>query len=51
METVNRFVKQYKSDTANAVATVIYTRAMRSQLAVAMAALFNFFGVLLIARV
>ena len=34
-------------DTANAVATVIYTRAMRSQLAVAMAALFNFFGVLL----
>ena len=34
-------------DTANAVATVIYTRAMRSQLAVIMAALFNFFGVLL----
>lgn len=34
-------------DTANAVATVIYTRAMRAQLAVAMAALFNFFGVLL----
>ena len=34
-------------DTANAVATVIYTRAMRSQLAVVMAALFNFFGVLL----
>ncbi|MEN0613647.1 inorganic phosphate transporter PitA [Klebsiella indica] len=34
-------------DTANAVATVIYTRAIRSQLAVAMAALFNFFGVLL----
>ncbi|KFC04474.1 low-affinity inorganic phosphate transporter [Trabulsiella guamensis ATCC 49490] len=34
-------------DTANAVATVIYTRAMRSQLAVAMAAIFNFFGVLL----
>ncbi|WP_058910457.1 inorganic phosphate transporter PitA [Entomohabitans teleogrylli] len=34
-------------DTANAVATVIYTRAMRSQLAVAMAALFNFLGVLL----
>lgn len=34
-------------DTANAVATVIYTRAMRSQLAVAMAGLFNFFGVLL----
>src|SRR5690606_10176229 len=34
-------------DTANAVATVIYTRAMRSQLAVIMAAVFNFFGVLL----
>ncbi|HED1418925.1 TPA: inorganic phosphate transporter PitA [Kluyvera georgiana] len=34
-------------DTANAVATVIYTRAMRSQLAVAMAAIFNFLGVLL----
>lgn len=34
-------------DTANAVATVIYTRAMRSQLAVAMAAFFNFCGVLL----
>ncbi|MEO3992072.1 inorganic phosphate transporter PitA [Pseudocitrobacter cyperus] len=34
-------------DTANAVATVIYTRAMRPQLAVVMAALFNFFGVLL----
>ena len=34
-------------DTANAVATVIYTRAMRSQLAVVMAAIFNFFGVLL----
>lgn len=34
-------------DTANAVATVIYTRAMKSQLAVAMAAAFNFFGVLL----
>lgn len=34
-------------DTANAVATVIYTRAMRSQLAVAMAGVFNFFGVLL----
>ncbi len=30
-------------DTANAVATVIYTRAMRSQLAVVMAAVFNFF--------
>nr|WP_318383458.1 inorganic phosphate transporter PitA [uncultured Enterobacter sp.] len=34
-------------DTANAVATVIYTRAMRSQVAVVMAAVFNFFGVLL----
>ncbi|KNC94480.1 inorganic phosphate transporter PitA [Trabulsiella odontotermitis] len=34
-------------DTANAVATVIYTRALRSQIAVAMAAIFNFFGVLL----
>ncbi|MGE9552559.1 inorganic phosphate transporter PitA [Erwinia amylovora] len=34
-------------DTANAVATVIYTRAMRSQLAVVMAGIFNFFGVLL----
>ena len=34
-------------DTANAVATVIYTRAMRSQLAVVMAAGFNFLGVLL----
>ncbi|UYU32127.1 inorganic phosphate transporter PitA [Siccibacter colletis] len=34
-------------DTANAVATVIYTRAMRSQLAVVMAAVFNFLGVLL----
>jgi len=34
-------------DTANAVATVIYTRAMRSQLAVLMAGVFNFFGVLL----
>lgn len=34
-------------DTANAVATVIYTRAMRPQLAVMMAAAFNFFGVLL----
>ncbi|CAK9886724.1 MAG: Low-affinity inorganic phosphate transporter 1 [Candidatus Erwinia impunctatus] len=34
-------------DTANAVATVIYTRAMRSQLAVIMAGVFNFFGVLL----
>ena len=35
-------------DTANAVATVIYTRAMRSQLAVVMAAVFNFLGVLLV---
>ncbi|WJV53975.1 inorganic phosphate transporter PitA [Prodigiosinella aquatilis] len=34
-------------DTANAVATVIYTRAMRAQLAVVMAGVFNFFGVLL----
>ncbi len=34
-------------DTANAVATVIYTRAMRAQLAVIMAGVFNFFGVLL----
>ena len=34
-------------DTANAVATVIYTRAMQSHLAVAMAALFNFLGVML----
>ncbi|GAA0506489.1 inorganic phosphate transporter PitA [Tatumella terrea] len=34
-------------DTANAVATVIYTRAMRAQLAVAMAGIFNFLGVLL----
>ncbi len=34
-------------DTANAVATVIYTRAMQPQLAVVMAAFFNFFGVLL----
>ncbi|MDR0218912.1 MAG: inorganic phosphate transporter PitA [Enterobacteriaceae bacterium] len=34
-------------DTANAVATVIYTRAMRPQFAVAMAGVFNFFGVLL----
>lgn len=34
-------------DTANAVATVIYTRALRSQLAVIMAAVFNFLGVLL----
>ncbi|AIN46951.1 inorganic phosphate transporter PitA [Candidatus Palibaumannia cicadellinicola] len=34
-------------DTANAVATVIYTRALRSQLAVAMSGLFNFLGVLM----
>lgn len=34
-------------DTANAVATVIYTRAMQPHLAVVMAAFFNFFGVLL----
>ncbi|XKM13025.1 inorganic phosphate transporter PitA [Orbaceae bacterium ac157xtp] len=34
-------------DTANAVATVIYTRALKEQLAVVMAAIFNFFGVLL----
>ncbi|TCV95607.1 inorganic phosphate transporter PitA [Biostraticola tofi] len=34
-------------DTANAVATVIYTRAMRSQLAVVMSGLFNFLGVIL----
>ncbi|VFP88816.1 inorganic phosphate transporter PitA [Candidatus Erwinia haradaeae] len=34
-------------DTANAVATVIYTRAMSSQFAVIMAGIFNFFGVLL----
>ncbi|BAO00177.1 inorganic phosphate transporter PitA [Candidatus Pantoea carbekii] len=34
-------------DTANAVATVIYTRAMRAQSAVIMAGIFNFFGVLL----
>lgn len=34
-------------DTANAVATVIYTRAMRAQLAVVMAGFFNFLGVLL----
>ncbi|OFC61761.1 phosphate transporter PitA [Candidatus Erwinia dacicola] len=33
-------------DTANAVATVIYTRVMRLQLAVVMAGVFNFFGVL-----
>ncbi|MFS1539111.1 MAG: inorganic phosphate transporter PitA [Candidatus Phlomobacter fragariae] len=34
-------------DTANAVATVIYTRAMRAQFAVVMAGVFNFFGVIL----
>jgi low-affinity inorganic phosphate transporter len=34
-------------DTANAVATVIYTRAMRSQLAVVTSGIFNFLGVLL----
>ncbi|CFQ90197.1 phosphate transport protein [Yersinia pseudotuberculosis] len=34
-------------DTANAVATVIYTRAMRSQIAVVMAGVFNFLGVML----
>ncbi|SNC58823.1 inorganic phosphate transporter PitA [Sodalis endosymbiont of Henestaris halophilus] len=34
-------------DTANAVGTVIYTRAMRSQLAVAMSGIFNFLGVLM----
>lgn len=34
-------------DTANAVATVIYTKAMKEQLAVVMAGIFNFFGVLL----
>ncbi len=34
-------------DTANAVATVIYTRAMRSQLAVLMAGVSNFLGVML----
>ncbi len=34
-------------DTANAVATVIYTRALRSQLAVGMSGIFNFLGVLL----
>ncbi|MFB6434522.1 MAG: inorganic phosphate transporter PitA [Candidatus Malihini olakiniferum] len=34
-------------DTANAVATVIYTRAMRAEYAVIMAGLFNFFGVML----
>lgn len=34
-------------DTANAVATVIYTRALKEKIAVAMAGVFNFFGVLL----
>lgn len=34
-------------DTANAVATVIYTRALKERLAVVMAGIFNFFGVLL----
>ncbi|VFP84549.1 Low-affinity inorganic phosphate transporter 1 [Candidatus Erwinia haradaeae] len=34
-------------DTANAVATVIYTRALRSHLAVVISGIFNFFGVLL----
>ncbi|HHT7592246.1 TPA: inorganic phosphate transporter PitA [Yersinia enterocolitica] len=34
-------------DTANAVATVIYTRAMRSQVAIVMAGVFNFLGVML----
>ncbi|EPU9839646.1 inorganic phosphate transporter PitA [Yersinia enterocolitica] len=34
-------------DTANAVATVIYTRAIRSQVAVVMAGVFNFLGVML----
>lgn len=34
-------------DTANAVATVIYTRALRAQLAVAMSGVFNFLGVLM----
>ncbi|MFS1563197.1 MAG: inorganic phosphate transporter PitA [Candidatus Arsenophonus phytopathogenicus] len=34
-------------DTANAVATVIYTRAIRAQFAVVMAGVFNFFGVIL----
>ncbi|OON37982.1 anion permease [Izhakiella australiensis] len=46
------FVLMYEAingfhDTANAVATVIYTRAMRARLAVGMAGLFNFLGVLL----
>ena len=34
-------------DTANAVATVIYTKAMPAQLAVVLSGIFNFFGVLL----
>ncbi|GAA5103979.1 inorganic phosphate transporter PitA [Orbus sasakiae] len=34
-------------DTANAVATVIYTKALKERLAVLMAGIFNFFGVLL----
>lgn len=34
-------------DTANAVATVIYTKALKEQLAVLMASIFNFYGVLL----
>ncbi|UVK77915.1 MAG: metal phosphate:H(+) symporter PitA [Sodalis sp. Fse] len=34
-------------DTANAVATVIYTRALCSQLAVAMSGMLNFFGVVM----
>ncbi|AKZ65667.1 inorganic phosphate transporter PitA [Candidatus Palibaumannia cicadellinicola] len=34
-------------DTANAVATVIYTRALSYQLAVPMSGLFNFFGVIM----
>lgn len=34
-------------DTANAVATVIYTRALRSQMAVAISGVFNFLGVLM----
>ena len=34
-------------DTTNAVATVIYTRALRSQIAVVMSGIFNFLGVML----
>ncbi|MEC5343282.1 inorganic phosphate transporter PitA [Brenneria populi] len=46
------FVLMYEAingfhDTANAVATVIYTRAMKAQFAVVMAGIFNFLGVLL----